>query len=280
MTIPRELLDELWKPEYLERLARAYWRWISRVDPRPDPGRLRRGLALGRAADAGACRCCASHAPEYETGRRARQRDLARSSAGCSSRARGATRRLPADRGRPHAPSGRGRRRGDARRSGSRSATSIPGCAGSGRFARFGAWLYGQTQLRIHVLVCNGFLRSLARARPAAVAGRRARRRDRRRGEDAEPFERRGAREDDGDDGRRSDDPGHRRDRLHRRPARPRGCSTTASRSAAWCAIPSSDAAAELERARLRARGRRPHPARRARRRRWRASRSPTSSST
>ena len=37
-----------------------------------------------------------------------------------------------------------------------------PWLRGSGRFARFGAWLYSQTQLRIHVLVCNGFLRSLA----------------------------------------------------------------------------------------------------------------------
>jgi uncharacterized protein YbjT (DUF2867 family) len=33
---------------------------------------------------------------------------------------------------------------------------------GSGRFARFGAWLYGQTQHRIHRLVTKGFLRSLA----------------------------------------------------------------------------------------------------------------------
>jgi hypothetical protein len=38
-----------------------------------------------------------------------------------------------------------------------------PWLRGGGRFARFGAWLYGQTQLRIHVLVCNAFLRSLAR---------------------------------------------------------------------------------------------------------------------
>jgi hypothetical protein len=37
-----------------------------------------------------------------------------------------------------------------------------PWLRGSGRFARLGAWLYGQTQLRLHVLICNGFLRSLA----------------------------------------------------------------------------------------------------------------------
>ena len=38
-----------------------------------------------------------------------------------------------------------------------------PWLRGGGRFARLGAWLYGQTQLRAHVLICNGFLRSLAR---------------------------------------------------------------------------------------------------------------------
>jgi hypothetical protein len=32
---------------------------------------------------------------------------------------------------------------------------------GTGRFARFGTWLYSQTQLRIHILVTKGFLRSL-----------------------------------------------------------------------------------------------------------------------
>ena len=38
-----------------------------------------------------------------------------------------------------------------------------PWLRGSERFARIGAWLYGQTQLRIHRLVCNAFLRSLGR---------------------------------------------------------------------------------------------------------------------
>lgn len=36
-----------------------------------------------------------------------------------------------------------------------------PGLRGSGWFARWGAWFYAQTQLRIHVVVCNAFLRSL-----------------------------------------------------------------------------------------------------------------------
>jgi hypothetical protein len=38
-----------------------------------------------------------------------------------------------------------------------------PWLRGSGPFSRFGAWLYEMTQLRIHVLVTRGFIRSLAR---------------------------------------------------------------------------------------------------------------------
>ena len=37
-----------------------------------------------------------------------------------------------------------------------------PWLRGSGRFARFGAWLYSQTQVRIHRRITIGFLRSLA----------------------------------------------------------------------------------------------------------------------
>ena len=36
-----------------------------------------------------------------------------------------------------------------------------PGLRGHGRLARLGAWFYAQTQLRIHVIVCNGYLLSL-----------------------------------------------------------------------------------------------------------------------
>ena len=38
-----------------------------------------------------------------------------------------------------------------------------PWLRGSGRLARLGTWLYERTQARIHVVVTNGFLRSLAR---------------------------------------------------------------------------------------------------------------------
>jgi hypothetical protein len=42
-------------------------------------------------------------------------------------------------------------------------ANFYPWLRGAGRFARFGTWLYNQTQMRIHVLVTRGFLRSLAK---------------------------------------------------------------------------------------------------------------------
>src|SRR3954466_5360926 len=31
VTLPREELDRIWNPEYLERLARTYWRFLTRV---------------------------------------------------------------------------------------------------------------------------------------------------------------------------------------------------------------------------------------------------------
>src|ERR671931_636842 len=31
VTLPRAELDRLWSPEYLERLARTYWRFLTRI---------------------------------------------------------------------------------------------------------------------------------------------------------------------------------------------------------------------------------------------------------
>ena len=31
VTLPRHELDQIWSPEYLERLARTYWRFLTRV---------------------------------------------------------------------------------------------------------------------------------------------------------------------------------------------------------------------------------------------------------
>lgn len=157
--LPAALLDSVWKPAYLERLGRAYWLHISRAT-----------LSLIRVVYAADSRTAVLvsrrlpllrfHAPDYETS----------ADEGC------VTWRI--ERGLLVARAGRdhGFLRIRVRRAA--NAVAAPGEAtvevrlevrnfypwlrGSGRFARFGAWLYGQTQLRLHVLICNGFLRSLA----------------------------------------------------------------------------------------------------------------------
>ena len=104
----------------------------------------------------------------------------------------GGTVTWPMERGLLVAPSGRGRgylRLGVRRRpapDGATEATAMvssevvnfyPLIAGWGAFARIGRFIYNQTQLRIHVIVTNAFLRSLAnldlepvaRGRPAGA---------------------------------------------------------------------------------------------------------------
>jgi hypothetical protein len=153
VTLPRELLDQLWSPEYLERLARSYWRYLNRVT-----------LGLIRVVYGADYRAVVLlsrrlpllrfHAPAYETGPAWGQVTW------------------PIDRGLLVARRGRGqgflrigvsRPQEDTVRVRLEVRNFYPLLRGSGRFARLGAWLYSQTQLRIHVLVCNGFLRSLAR---------------------------------------------------------------------------------------------------------------------
>ena len=162
--IPCRLLDRIWKPEYLERLARSYWRFLSRISfglirvvYAPDSRTiviLSRHLPLLRF-----------RAPEYDAG------------------AEGGAVTWRIERGLLVAREGRdlGFLRIDVHRfpDGSRDVEPPPGCdllrvrvevrnfypwiRGRGRFARFGTWLYSYTQLPIHSLVCRLFLRSLAR---------------------------------------------------------------------------------------------------------------------
>jgi len=153
-TLPESALQELWKREYLERLARAYWAFLNKVS-----------LGLIRVVYAQESRTVVLlsrripllrfHAPEYETG------------------PEGGTVSWRIDRGLLVAREGRGKgflrievRKLDApgRLHLSVSVQNFyPFIRGRGRFARFGAWIYGQTQVRIHRLVTFGFLRSLAR---------------------------------------------------------------------------------------------------------------------
>jgi hypothetical protein len=157
--MPVELLEDLWTPEYLERLARSYWRFLSRIT-----------LSLIRVVYGDDFRAVVLlvpalpllrfHAPEYETGGEKAsvtwriERGL-----------------LVAREGRGH-----GHLRISVRRCGEASSPSrarlrlrvevrnfYPWLRGRGWFARVGTWIYANTQLRIHVLVCNLFLRSLAR---------------------------------------------------------------------------------------------------------------------
>jgi hypothetical protein len=160
-------LARLWRPEYLESLARSYWRFLARVF-----------LGLIRVVHAPDSPTVVFfsrhfpllhfHAPEYETEER-RGRVTWRIERGL----------LVAKRGRGHGYLRICVERLD-RETEAEAAPPLPGpqaavlvrvevrnfypwLRGRGRFARFGIWLYSQTQLRIHVLVCNGFLRSLAR---------------------------------------------------------------------------------------------------------------------
>lgn len=159
VTMPRALVAELWKPEYLERLARAYWRHITRAT-----------LGLIRIVYADDARAAVLitrhlpllrfHAPEYD----------ASSDEGCvtwrvdrgllvarEGRDKGFLRiKVQREPGWEQAPQSQLQVQLEVR-------NFYPWLRGGGRFARLGAWLYSQTQLRLHVLVCNAFLHSLAR---------------------------------------------------------------------------------------------------------------------
>jgi hypothetical protein len=166
-----DTLDDLWKPENLERLARAYWRHLNRISL----GLLRvvyEPTARTVVVIARPFALLRFHAPEYDP-------HVGRASV---------TWRI--ERGLLVAREGRGQ--GLLRISVERQADAAPGRArllvsaevrnfypwlrGSGRLARLGAWIYERTQARIHVTVTNRFLRSLARldlppSRVGALAG-------------------------------------------------------------------------------------------------------------
>jgi hypothetical protein len=154
VTLPRSELERVWSPEYLERLARTYWRFLTRVSlgvlrvlytPHSrEVVVLRRPFVLLRF-----------RAPEYEF------------------HAEGGTVTWPIDRGLLVARGGRGRgylrltveRRLSSRDRGGEATAVVtsevvnfyPMIA-----SRLGRWIYDQTQLRIHVIVTHAFLRSLA----------------------------------------------------------------------------------------------------------------------
>lgn len=160
VTLPRAELDRIWTPEYLERLARTYWRFLTRVslgilrvlytDEAREIAILTRPFVLLRF-----------HKPDYEIG------------PGYGS----VTWRI--EEGVLVAPAGRGK--GGLKISvfrpvdddGSSDYVTVtvssevqnfyPMIAGWGWFSRIGRAIYRETQLRIHIVVTHAFLRSLAR---------------------------------------------------------------------------------------------------------------------
>ena len=160
VTLPRAELDRIWTPEYLERLARTYWRFLTRVslgilrvlytDDAREIVAFTRPFVLLRF-----------HKPDYDIG------------PGFGS----VTWRI--EKGVLVAPAGRGK--GGLKITVSRptggddtskdvtvTVTSevenfYPMIAGWGWFSRIGRAIYRATQLRIHIIVTHAFLRSLAR---------------------------------------------------------------------------------------------------------------------
>jgi hypothetical protein len=165
ITVDRNLLDGIWTADNLELIARGYWAFLRRISL---------GIIRVEYADASRTVTAFGRIP------------LLRFGAPVYEAADGSGRvEWPIDRGLLVASEGRGKgalrvsvvrcdRDGvddeaDRKHEQVKLIAKIevenfyPGLRGRGRFARLGAWIYAQTQLRIHVLVCNGYLRHLPR---------------------------------------------------------------------------------------------------------------------
>jgi hypothetical protein len=176
VTLPREELDGIWNPEYLERLAGTYWRFLMRVSL----GLLRvRYTEDGREiVPIGApFVLLAFHRPDYEIEGdcgtvtwRIKKGLLVAPAGRTKGYLRLSVKRPPAD-GQEHP--GSDLITGTVT---SEVANFYPLIAGWGWFSRGGRGLYRITQLRIHVIVTHAFLRSLARLdlAPSVVGALRA----------------------------------------------------------------------------------------------------------
>ena len=157
--MPADTFRQMWKPEYLERLARAYWAFLTKVSLGAirvvyEPS-SRTVVLISRRIP-----LLRFRRPEYTIGPGLGQ----------------VTWRI--ERGFLVAPNGRGQGmlritvRSNAPDDGSQDAciyvrTEVsnfyPFLRGGGWFSRIGVRLYSATQVRIHTWVTHGFLRSLAR---------------------------------------------------------------------------------------------------------------------
>jgi hypothetical protein len=172
VTLPAAMVRSIWRPENLERLARAYWRYLSRVSLQllrvvyGEDSRtvvvLFRPFALLRF-----------HAPAYATGPGEATVTWRIDRGLLVQRSRRGEGHLSIRVQRVESPALDDPQR---LRVGVEVRNFYPWLRGSGRFARIGTWLYVQTQLRIHRLITHGFLRDLARldlppARVGALRG-------------------------------------------------------------------------------------------------------------
>jgi hypothetical protein len=160
VTLPRSELDKVWHPEYLERLAHTYWRFLTRVslgllrvlytDDARDIAVIGRPFVLLRF-----------YPPDYEADDdcgtvtwRIREGFLVAPTGRTKGYLRLTVRRPADDDGQSELVTGRVT---------SEVANFYPLIAGWGWFARVGQHVYRITQLQIHVVVTHAFLRSLAR---------------------------------------------------------------------------------------------------------------------
>jgi len=181
MTLPAGELQRLWTPMNLERLARTYWRFLTRVTlglVRVLYSESERSVVLL----ARPLRLLTFEAPEYELGgdrgvvrwRIKRGLLVARSGRGATGSARQGhlrieVRRLPGPGS--GAGDGSGGENGDGDRAGGGDAAAEAKVYIEVEVANFhpaiasgfGRRIYNLTQSRIHVFVTHGFLRSLAR---------------------------------------------------------------------------------------------------------------------
>ena len=172
VTLPREELDRLWSPEYLERLARTYWRILTRIslgmlrvlytDDAREIAFIGRPFVLLRF-----------YKPDYEMEDnrgtvtwRIREGLLVAPTGRTKGYLRLSVRRPAEDTGSELITG----------RVSSEVANFYPLIAGWGWFSRIGRYLYRITQLKIHVIVTHAFLRSLARLdlAPSAVGALKA----------------------------------------------------------------------------------------------------------
>lgn len=149
LSLPRDTLQELWSPLYLERLARTYWRFLTRVTL----GLVRVKYTEGERFVVllfTPFKLLTFRAPEYELAgdrgvvRWRVERGLLVAAAGRHGRGYLQIEVLRLDEGRVRVEV--------------EVDNFYPRIA-----AGLGRWIYRQTQSRIHVIVTKGFLRSLAR---------------------------------------------------------------------------------------------------------------------